>query len=103
MIAPAMTDDLLDIQLALEDLDRDEIRERARRLRLAIPPGRRLAISINICAALFRSRALTQSERNERVTAWCEGFGANEVEVLRVVNAILEREVAEALARSSRN
>jgi len=40
---------------ALEDLDCDEIRERARRLRLAVPPGRRLAISIHIWTGLFRS------------------------------------------------
>lgn len=80
-----------DIQLELEELDAEQIRERASSLRAQCPADRRLAISLTIWSVLMRSPVLGDEERRERLTAWCDGLGVPEADVWRAVEDIMKR------------
>src|SRR5262249_14011456 len=89
---------IFEIQLELEEMTPAQVCERAGSLRLLVKPERRIAFSIQIWAALHRSRELTQSQRDELLSAWCRGLGVEETDVLDAVDHLLRREITAAEA-----
>jgi hypothetical protein len=75
---------LFEIALSLEDLDPDNVRDRARRLRPCVMPRRRLPITMTIARALAQS-ALSDDQRCDRFLAWCDGFG------IVIVDGVVDR------------
>lgn len=79
-----MSDDFADqqfqIQVELEDLDRDELRAAGQRLavacdHLAVPLQRRIEYGICVLLALRQIPGIDPVEAEDRFAAWCDGFG----------------------------
>jgi hypothetical protein len=72
-----------EVQLVLEDLSAEQVRERAAALREDLDaegalPEQRISLSIRVWGALMASPVLSDDEQFARFTAWCEGLGVVE-------------------------
>jgi hypothetical protein len=78
------SDQQFDIQLELEDLDADQLRERARSAAThGLTRDETINVSIWILASLVWSPVLTDDEQHARFDAWCDGLGFTSEEMFR--------------------
>jgi hypothetical protein len=83
--------DLFALQLEIENLTDDQIRERAVALRPVFAPHQRLGWSVQVLVGVMRSPTLTEAEKRGRIRAWCEGLGISDADVWRIFESHLAK------------
>ena len=88
-------DEQFDIQLELEELSVDEVRERSASGRTAataqgVTDRKRVAFALRIWAALHQSPLLSYEEADERFDAWCEGAALRREEMYRAIESVVK-------------